>query len=202
MKGPVYEKYIVPFMLGDTSFLSLFSSKDQEKFLMFLQGHHLLARRGGGGHQYHRVRSSGGRRSSTLDEKLNETVMNYLYTQGIFDFDPDEEEETEEEEDFLDEGEQPNPRQIYLDRKDTLEGIYHINRGEFDTVRNDMRIRGQEALHNHISRSVAQHLLNVAADATIDPHLHASIHNRFRSMGPRAVSRTLSARPVLRAVDL
>ena len=61
-------------MLGDTSFLSLFSLKDQEKFLMFLQSHHLLSRRGGEGigHQYHRVRSSGrDRRSSTLEEIID-----------------------------------------------------------------------------------------------------------------------------------
>ena len=91
MKGPVYEKYIVPFMLGDTSFLSLFSLKDQEKFLMFLQGHHLLARRGGGGiGQYHRVRSSG-RRSSTLEEIIEEMARNELIAEGYYDFDPSKE---------------------------------------------------------------------------------------------------------------
>ena len=139
-----------------------------------------------------------------LDEKLNEILNNYMYTQDIFDFDPNEpiEEGGEEEEIFEEEDEEgrPNPRRIYIDRKDTLEGIYHINRGEFDGIRNDLRLKGQQALHGHNSRSVAQHLLNVAADPSIDPHLHATIHNRFRSMGPCAVSRMLSARPV--AVDL
>ena len=186
MKGPVYEKYIVPFMLGDTSFLSLFSLKDQEKFLMFLQGHHLLARRGGGGiGQYHRVRSSG-RRSSTLDEKLDEMLNNYMYTRGIFDFDPNE---PVEEGDEDDEGEEV-PHRIYDYRKNEFEDTYHTDRGEFDTARNDMRIRGQEALDEYYRNSTRQYLQGASRNP--DDRLFQQKLREFSRMRPAEVSRLLA----------
>ena len=42
LKGTVYNRYVVPFMLGERSFLSLFSKKDQYKFMSFLKKHMLL----------------------------------------------------------------------------------------------------------------------------------------------------------------
>ena len=37
MKGTLYKRYIVPFLLGDDSFLNAFSARDQRKFVMFLK---------------------------------------------------------------------------------------------------------------------------------------------------------------------
>ena len=42
MHGTFYNRYVVPYLLGETAFLSLFSLKHQEKFLNFLHKHHLL----------------------------------------------------------------------------------------------------------------------------------------------------------------
>ena len=189
MKGPVYEKYIVPFMLGDTSFLSLFSLKDQEKFLMFLQGHHLLARRGGGGHQYHRVRSSGGRRSSTLDEKLNEMARNYMYAEhDLFGFDPDEEEvtgeemgEKEPEETFYD---------IFRKKKFEYREQHTNNADEFRQERDQLRKNAQDARHEFDRRSVAQYLLKAANDP--DDRTYRETLRRFSMMPPRDVLAILS----------
>ena len=62
MHGIVYDRYIIPFLLGDTAFLNTFTKKDQEKFLRFLQDNLLL---GTGKHHYYRVRSSGRRSKSS-----------------------------------------------------------------------------------------------------------------------------------------
>ena len=37
MKGTLYDRYIVPFLLGDDSFLNAFSARDQQKFVTFLK---------------------------------------------------------------------------------------------------------------------------------------------------------------------
>ena len=37
MKGTLYKRYIVPFLLGDDSFLNTFSVRDRQKFVMFLK---------------------------------------------------------------------------------------------------------------------------------------------------------------------
>ena len=42
LKGTLYNRYVVPFILGDSSFLYLFSKEDQQKFILFLKKHYLL----------------------------------------------------------------------------------------------------------------------------------------------------------------
>ena len=37
MKGTLYDRYIVPFLLGDDSFLNALSARDQQKFVTFLK---------------------------------------------------------------------------------------------------------------------------------------------------------------------
>ena len=41
LKGTLYNRYVVPFILGDSSFLYLFSKEDQQKFILFLKKHYL-----------------------------------------------------------------------------------------------------------------------------------------------------------------
>ena len=42
IKGKIFDKYVIPYIIGKRSFLDSFSKRDRRKFLRFLRHNHLL----------------------------------------------------------------------------------------------------------------------------------------------------------------
>ena len=171
MHGTLYNRYIIPFMLGDTSFLSLFSLKDQEKILMFLQKKHLLPVHGGHEYQYvcgPRGTSMSERRKSksiNVDELIRQVAINYFYKDGIFDTDI-----------------QPDELQEKIDE---LRTFYNQDFELFRAIDEEYKEQTQKILDPYISRTTDAYFTSIRRNpAFVDDEEYEMKKREFAGLNP------------------